>query len=202
MSSTAIMSHDDHSHHNKDVTDIFGFWVYILTDCILFACLFATFIVLNSGGHMMFGPSLKQYINLDYVLVETMLLLASNFSFGLAIISLNKNKKIPGQLWLLSTFLLGAGFVGMELYEFIELIHEGYSFTTSGGASSFFTLVGTHGLHVTAGLIWIVTMMIQLTMFDYETVLKKRFAYLGLFWNFLDIVWIFLFSVVYLVGAL
>lgn len=194
MSSTHVMSQDH--HHDMDGTDVFGFWLYILTDCILFAALFATYLVLNHPGA--FGPDLKNYINLPYVLGETFLLLGSNFTFGLAVLSMNKGQSANTKLWLMITFLLGAGFVGMELYEFFELVHEGYSWTTSGAASSFFTLVGTHGLHVSFGLLWIAVMIIQLGVFGINAMTKKRLVYLGLFWNFLDLVWIFLFSTVYL----
>lgn len=191
------------NHHigeyDKDSTDVFGFWLYILTDCILFGCLFATHIVLS--GPMAYGPALKNFIELDYVLLETFVLLASNFCYGLAMLALYKNKKALTQLWLIATFVFGAGFVGLELNEFVNLTREGFAWYTSGAASSFFALVGTHGLHVAFGLIWIVVMIVQLSVLDTAKI-KKRFLYLGLFWNFLDIVWIFIFSIVYLLGVL
>ena len=195
-----MSSHALAHHHNSDVTDVFGFWLYILTDCILFASLFATFVVLHHPGA--YGPSLKQYIDLPYVLDETFLLLGSNFTFGLAILALYKHKRMLTQALLASTFVLGAGFVAMELNEFIHLAHEGYSWHTSGAASAFFTLVGTHGLHVSFGLLWILIMIFQLSIFNVNAMTKRRLVYLGLFWNFLDIVWIFLFSLVYLMGAM
>lgn len=187
-------------HHDSDGMDVFGFWLYILTDCLIFGSLFATYFVLNPADA--YGPSLKEHINLFYVLGETFLLLASNFSFGLAVIALYQQKIRQTRLWLGVTFLLGAGFVGMEINEFINLIHEGYSFTVSGGASAFFTLVGTHGLHVSIGLLWILVMIVQLGIFGLNSMTKRRMVYLGLFWNFLDLVWIFLFSFVYLVRVL
>jgi len=186
-------------HHDSDAIDIFGFWLYILTDCILFASLFATYLVLNHPGA--YGPALKEYISLSYVLGETFLLLTSNFTYGLSILSVNKNKLLRTKLWLMLTFILGAGFVAMEVNEFIHLVHEGFSWQTSGAASSFFTLVGTHGLHVSFGLLWILVMISQLFVFGINKEVKRRLVYLGLFWNFLDIVWIFLFSIVYLMGA-
>lgn len=193
---TAVVHHS----HDHDSTDVFGFWVYILTDCFLFASLFATYLVLNHPGA--WGPQLRNHIDLNYVLIETFVLLGSNFTYGLAMLSLNKNS-VPGlQLWLLVTFILGSVFVGMELNEFIQLYNEGYSWSVSGGASSFFTLVGTHGLHVSFGLLWIAVLMVQLLVFNLNHRMKKRFIYLGLFWNFLDIIWIFLFSLVYLLGVL
>jgi cytochrome o ubiquinol oxidase subunit 3 len=196
------MHHDiaHENHHDMDVIDIFGFWLYIMTDCVLFGCLFATYLVLNNP-HMP-GPSLKQYIDLNYVLIETFLLLASNFTYCLTTLNLYKNKIRKMQMWLLVTFILGAGFVGMEINEFIHLAQEGFRWDISGQASSFFTLVGTHGLHVSIGLIWILLMTFQLPYLKSHQVIERRITYLGLFWNFLDIVWIFVFTIVYLMGAI
>ena len=195
----STIAHAEH-HHDSDSIDVFGFWIYILTDCVLFATLFAAFLVLHHPGA--YGPSLKQYIELPYVLKETFFLLASNFAFGLAILSMYKNNNTALRLFLLLTFILGAGFVVMEINEFIHLHHLGYSWTTSAAASSFFVLVGTHGFHVSMGLLWILVMILQLTVFNITPATKRRLTYLGLFWNFLDIVWIFLFTVVYLIGAM
>ncbi|EKD55518.1 MAG: cytochrome o ubiquinol oxidase subunit III CyoC [uncultured bacterium] len=185
-------------HHDHDATDVFGFWLYIMTDCILFACLFAVFLVMHSG---IAGPILKNYLDLKNVLFETFLLLASNFTFCLALLNLNKEKFLKVQGWLVITLLLGAGFIAMELAEFTTLAADGYRWDVSGQASSFFTLVGTHGLHVTIGLCWILLMMLQLPLIKLEA-MKRRMTYLGLFWNFLDIVWIFVFTIVYLMGSL
>ena len=189
-----------HEHHpDTDSIDVFGFWLYIMSDCILFACLFATFIVLHSPG--LPGPDLKQYIELPYVFIETMFLLMSNFTFCLAVLNLYQQKIHRVQIWLGISFLLGACFIFMELTEFFKLYHEGFGFEINGKASSFFTLVGTHGLHVTCGLIWILLLMIQLPGLK-DGIARRRMTYLGLFWNFLDIVWIFVFTIVYLMGAL
>ena len=152
-----------HHHSETDSTDVFGFWLYILTDCLLFASLFATFLVLHKPGS--YGPAFKQFIDLKYVLGETFFLLASNFTFGLAILSVYRDKVKAARMFLILTFILGAGFVGMEIHEFIELAGQGYSWHTSGAASAFFTLVGTHGLHVTIGLCWILVMTLQLFVF-------------------------------------
>lgn len=192
---------DEHQHHaENDATDVFGFWLYIMTDCILFSCLFVTFLVLHFPGAP--GPTLKNYIDLPNILIETFLLLASNFTFCLAMLNLYHDKIIKIQFWLAISFLLGAGFVGMELTEFAHLANEGFRWDVNGRASSFFTLVGTHGLHVSCGLIWILLMIIQLPLLKDIRVAQRRMTYLGLFWNFLDIVWIFVFTVVYLTGAL
>lgn len=187
-------------HHDSDSTDVFGFWLYIMTDCILFSCLFATYFVLNNAHAV--GPHLKSFIDLPYVLVETFFLLASNFTYCLAMFAVNKKNVKLSVIWLALTFILGAGFVTMEVKEFAHLAHEGYAWHTSGGASAFFTLVGTHGFHVSMGLLWILIMMIQLPLLKLNPVTTKRMVYLGLFWNFLDIVWIFLFTFVYLMGAI
>jgi cytochrome o ubiquinol oxidase subunit 3 len=196
MNENALDTH----HHDSDATDVFGFWLYILTDCILFGALFATFLVLTSPGAP--GPALKEYLNLYDVLIETFLLLASNFTFCLATLSLYQNKIRHVQLWLGVTFLLGASFIFMEISEFVHLASEGFRWDVNGQASAFFTLVGTHGLHVSVGLLWIVLTIFQLPLLKITHITKRRMTYLGLFWNFLDIVWIFVFTIVYLMGAI
>lgn len=194
------MSIDANHEHDTHAIDVFGFWLYVMTDCILFASLFAVFLVLHRPDS--FGPSLKPFIDLYYVLGETGFLLLSNLTFGLAVISSYKHKKQSTNLFLGLTFILGGLFVAMELYEFVHLVHQGYTWQTSGAASAFFTLVGTHGLHVTFGLLWIAIMMIQVQKMGLNQASHRRLTYLGMFWNFLDIVWIFVFTLVYLVGAL
>jgi cytochrome o ubiquinol oxidase subunit 3 len=187
-------------HVDTDAVDVFGFWLYIMTDCILFASLFAAFLVLHTPGAP--GPDLKTYVDLKDILIETFLLLLSNFTFCLAMLSLYHEKIKKLLLWLFASFLLGVGFIYMELSEFAHLIHEGFSYEINGKASSFFTLVGTHGLHVSCGLIWILILMIQLPLLRDRKVAMRRMTYLGLFWNFLDIVWIFVFTIVYLMGTI
>lgn len=189
----------EHEQHDSDSQDIFGFWIYIMSDCILFATLFATYAVLHNNTFG--GPGIKDLVSMSYVLAETLFLLTSNFTFGIAIIYLYKNQKTAVLNWLVITFILGLAFVGLELYEFIHLVAEGHSWQNSGFLSAFFTLVGTHGLHVSFGLLWIFVMWLQLKKFDINSVTRKRMTYLGLFWNFLDIVWIFVFTIVYLMGA-
>jgi len=194
-----VIPHDER-HHDANSTDVFGFWLYILTDCILFGSLFATFLVLNHPGA--YGPALKDFISLPYVLIGTFLLLASNFTFALALMAFYRRQKVLSQCFLLLTFGLGLGFVVMEVNEFYHLVHEGYGWFVSGAASAFYGLVATHGLHVSFGLLWIVIMMVQLSLFKDDVINEKRFIMLGIFWNFLDIVWIFVFTTVYLQGAL
>ena len=186
--------------HCSDSTDVFGFWLYIMTDCILFGSLFAAYLVLHTPGA--YGPALKAHIDLHYVLHETLFLLLSNFAFGLAIMSSYKGLVGRTQALLVLTFALGFGFIAMEINEFIHLVHVGYTWKVSGAASAFFTLVATHGLHVFFGLLWILVVIAQLARFGLGGAMQRRLTYLGLFWNFLDIVWIFVFTVVYLMGAL
>lgn len=199
MANASLALHTPH-HHDGDATDVFGFWLYILTDCVLFACLFATFLVLNQSSS--FAPSLKSHIDLYYVMIETFVLLASNFTFCLASLNLYHDRIRRVQFWLFITFLLGATFVGMEVNEFYHLAAEGFRWDVSGQASAFFTLVGTHGLHVSVGLFWILLSILQFSVLGNLKSMKRRMTMLGLFWNFLDIVWIFLFSIVYIMGAM
>lgn len=189
-----------HAHHDTSSTDVFGFWLYIMTDCILFSTLFATFLVLNIQAPEQF--TLKHYIELKDVLIETFFLLFSNFTFCLAALNLYQNKRFKTQFWLFMTIVFGLGFLFYEITEFMHFSARGFRWDLSGQASSFFTLVGTHGLHVLFGLLWIVVMILQLSAISSTDILKRRMTYLGLFWNFLDIVWIFLFSIVYLLGAI
>lgn len=201
MSTTHIAATQSHHHaHQEDAKDVFGFWMYIMTDCILFSCLFATFIVLRHNTYG--GPALKQLIDLPYVFGETLFLLVSNLTFGFAILSMYKGYKNRLLSWLSLTFLFGLGFVVMEVLEFIHLYKDGHGFQTSGAMSAFFTLVGTHGCHVSIGLLWILLMIVQVSMNKITPAMRRRLTYLGMFWNFLDIVWIFVFTIVYLMGAI
>ena len=200
MSTTTIDNHHQEEHHHFDGSkNVFGFWIYIMSDCILFASLFAVFAVFHK--HTFGGPAGNEIFSLPYVFVETMFLLVSSFTFGLATLSRNSSNLNDVIKWLCVTFVLGLCFIIMELYEFYELAAEGHGWSHSAFLSSFFTLVGTHGLHVTMGLIWMVSMIFQLKKYGMTPMAKTKLTYLGLFWHFLDIVWIFVFSIVYLLGA-
>jgi len=179
---------------------LFGFWVYLMTDCILFASLFATYAVLrhNYAG----GPTGMELFDLRYVLIETMFLLFSSFSNGFAMLSVHRGSRSATLKWLLLTALLGLGFVGMEVYEFTHLVMEGNGPDRSGFLSAFFGLVGTHGAHVSIGLIWMSVMMWQLFTKGITPVITSRLLRLSMFWHFLDIIWIVVFTVVYLMGVL
>ena len=193
-------AHAEHGHHDAGATKVFGFWIYLMSDCILFASLFATYAVLVNGTAG--GPSGKDIFELPFVLVETFCLLFSSITYGFAMLAMNKGNKAGVNGWLFLTFLFGLGFFGMELYEFHHLIAEGYGPQRSGFLSGFFALVATHGLHVTCGLIWILTMMVQVSRRGLTEVNKTRLMCLSLFWHFLDVVWICVFTVVYLMGAM
>lgn len=193
-------AHEHHGHHDAGATKVFGFWIYLMSDLILFASLFATYAVLVNG--IADGPSGKEIFSLPFVLVETFLLLFSSITFGFAMLSMNKGSVSQVNLWLFVTLLFGLGFVVMEVYEFHELIAEGYGPDRSAFLSAFFALVSTHGLHVTAGLVWIIIMMIQVSRRGLTDVNRTRLSCLSLFWHFLDVVWICVFTVVYLMGAM
>ena len=192
-------AHDDH-HHDTGGNTILGFWIYLMSDVLIFASLFATYVVLAGGTNG--GPSAKELFDLSFVAWETALLLLSSLTFGLGMIALHKGQKGAMFLWLVVTWLFGAGFLGMELWEFNHLIHNGHGPDHSAFLSAFFTLVGTHGLHVTGGLIWLTVMLVQLAQDGLSQRNITRMSCLSLFWHFLDLIWIGVFSVVYLTGAM
>jgi cytochrome o ubiquinol oxidase subunit 3 len=184
----------------EDSKTLFGFWMYLMTDCVLFASLFATFAVLR---HSTFGgPGGEELFSLPFVLAETLILLTSSFTCGLGILFARENKKNFVLALFGITFLLGASFLYLEINEFHKLAIEGNSWRRSGFLSAFFTLVGTHGAHITAGLIWISVMMARVYKKGLTAVNIKRLTMLSLFWHFLDIVWIFIFTIVYMMGVI
>jgi cytochrome o ubiquinol oxidase subunit 3 len=183
-----------------DNRSLFGFWVYLMTDCVLFATLFATFIVMR--GNTAGGPAGSDLFSLPYVLAETLILLTSSFTAGLSMIALSRQRKRQVLLWLAVTFALGVAFLTMEFIEFHNLAAEGNSFRRSGFLSAYFTLVGTHGLHIAVGLLWMGVLTWRLRAQSLNQAMTRRLTMLNMFWHFLDIVWIFIFSVVYMIGAL
>ena len=178
---------------------IFGFWVYIMTDCILFATLFATYAVLRNN--VADGPSGHDIFNMPYVLTETLLLLTSSFTCGLVVLAARMGKLKQVMLWLTVTFVLGLSFVTMELTEFTHLVNEGHSWQASAFLSSFFTLVGTHGLHISVGLLWILVMSVFLLRKGLNERTTHRLEMFSIFWHFLDVVWVFIFTIVFLMGV-
>lgn len=187
-------------HHDYGGDTVFGFWVYILSDCILFATLFAVFAVL--GGNFAGTPEAKDLVELDYVLQETALLLFSSFTFGIAMLEANKNNIKGLIIWLGATGVLGAGFLIMEVNEFIHFTHAGAAAWSSGAWSAFYALIGTHGLHVFAGMIWLIVLVSLILKEGLTETNRVRLMCLSLFWHFLDIIWICVFSVVYLMGVM
>jgi len=202
MTTTALSHHTGSAHqHAESVNNaVFGFWIYIMSDCILFAILFATFGVMqhNYAG----GPTGATLFDLPKVFGETLLLLTSSVTYGLAVLAMNRKNRIQVLDWLLITFLLGLGFIGMEVSEFQRMILTGAGPDRSGFLSAFFTLVGTHGLHVSFGLIGMLVMMVQVMRKGLSIPVQSRLIRLSMFWHFLDIVWIGVFTVVYLMGVM
>ena len=192
-------AHHAGDHHDEGPKVTLGFWIYLMSDCILFASVFATYGVLkdNIAG----GPNGREIFDLPYVAVETALLLISSLTYGLAMISMEAGKLKPVIAWLGLTALCGLGFMGMEIHEFMKLIAEGNGPDRSAFLSAFFTLVGTHGLHVTSGLIWMGVMFVHLFKRGLTPANRIRLMELSLFWHFLDIIWIGVFTIVYLMGA-
>ena len=178
----------------------FGFWVYLMSDCILFAGLFATYAVLWRSTYG--GPEASDLANLPFVFAETMILLTSSFTIGLARIFANAKKKNIALLLLLATLLLGLTFLGMEVSEFSRLVAEGSGPSRSAFLSSFFALVGTHGLHIFVGSIWMSVLLMRTLKPGFTEPMRRKLTLLSLFWHFLDVIWIFIFTFVYLFGAL
>ncbi|MCP4329771.1 MAG: cytochrome o ubiquinol oxidase subunit III [Alphaproteobacteria bacterium] len=178
----------------------FGFWLYLMSDAIIFALLFMTFVVMSHGTAD--GPTAKELFSLPRTFAETMLLLVSSLTFGFASLAAGDRHKAGVLGWLAVTFVLGLGFVALEIGEFAGMVAIGAGPDRSGFLSAFFTLVGTHGLHVSFGLIFIVIMAAQIAVRGLTVPATSRLFRLGLFWHFLDIVWIGIFSVVYLPGVM
>ena len=190
---------DPHEHPAHGST-MLGFWLYLMSDCLIFATLFAIYGVL--GGNFAAGPSPTDLFNLPLVAVSTGALLLSSITYGFAMLEMEQNKQGTTQLWLSITGVLGAVFLGLTLYEFYHMIHEGAVPQRSAFLSSFFVLVGTHALHVTFGIIWLVTLMVQIGQRGLIPANRIRVQCLSMFWHFLDVIWIGVFTVVYLMGML
>lgn len=186
-------------HHPENGT-LLGFWLYLMSDCLVFACLFAAYGVL--GRNYAGGPTGAELFDLVVVALNTSLLLLSSITCGFAVLEMQRKRVVPTQAWLLVTGLLGAGFVGVELFEFAHLIGEGAGPQRSASMSAFFALVGTHGLHVTFGILWLLVLVVQMGCFGLIAANRRRLMCLSMFWHFLDVVWIGVFTFVYLMGVL
>jgi cytochrome o ubiquinol oxidase subunit 3 len=181
-------------------TKYLGFWIYLMTDCILFAGLFATYVVLRENTYG--GPGGGDLFDLPFVLAETLILLTSSFVCGLAVLAARSGKQAQVIGWLTATFVLGASFLTLELNEFTKLAAEGHGWQESAFLSAFFTLVGTHGAHITIGLLWLVVVAWQILKSGFTPGTIRRLTLFSLFWHFLDIIWIFIFTIVYLMGVI
>ncbi|MBY0299719.1 MAG: cytochrome o ubiquinol oxidase subunit III [Methylobacterium sp.] len=189
---------EEHAHGESGT--LLGFWLYLMSDCLIFAVLFATYGVL--GRNYAAGPSGADLFDLRLVALNTGLLLLSSITYGFAMLEMEKNRVDATLRWLAITGAFGAAFLAIELYEFAHLIHEGATPQRSAFLSAFFTLVGTHGLHVTFGIVWLVTLMVQVRRYGLIADNQRRLMCLSMFWHFLDVVWIGVFTFVYLMGSM
>lgn len=178
----------------------FGFWVYIMTDLLMFSVFFAAYAVLHNNTFG--GESSEKLFSLPLALTETLILLTSSFTCGVGMLYARQKNKDKTVLLFVITFLLGILFLGLEFSEFSKLIHEGNTPQRSAFLSSFFTLVGTHGAHILSGLVWLLILLIYIIKKGVNESAIRKLTLLSLFWHFLDIVWIFIFTIVYLLGAL
>lgn len=178
----------------------FGFWLYLMTDCMIFATLFATYAVLASGTNS--GPGAKELFDLPFVLAETIILLVSSVLSGIMLLAIRHGKKQLALRLLSSVVALGIAFVGMELYEFNILINEGHSWQSNAFLSSFFTLVATHGLHITVGILWASVLGYRIAKDGITSGHARKARLFTVFWHFLDVVWIFIFTFVYMFGGI
>lgn len=185
---------------SKSIVVPYGFWLFVLSDMVLFSTLFATYasLVHATDG----GPTTSQLFHRDLVAVETIALLLSSFICGLAMIAAKRANMMWTQAWLLVTGAFGLVFLSIELYEFASMIGENAGPQRSAFLSSFFTLVGCHGAHVTAGLLWLGTMMAQLWAKGFQPHIMRRLLCFSVFWHALDIIWVAIFTIVYLIGTL
>lgn len=185
--------------HNPEDNTVFGFWVYLMTDCVLFASLFATYAVLHNSTYG--GVSSRDIFDLPYVLKETMILLTSSFTCGLAMLAAHKNSIKITQFWLFITGLLGFIFLGLEMTEFSKLIADGHGPDKSAFLTSYFSLVGTHGIHIAVGLFMLLVLLVRIGYRGLTPTTLRKLTWFSLFWHFLDLIWIFIFTIVYLMGV-
>src|SRR3954463_2253842 len=184
---------------SKRIVTGYGFWIFILSDMVMFSAFFATYAVLL--GQTAGGPSGRELFNLRNVAIETGFLLASSFSCGLATIAADERNKLWFQFGMAITCAFGLGFLAIEVNEFAGLVARGAGPTRSAFLSAFFTLVGCHGLHVSAGILWLLTMMAQVFAKGFRADIQRRILCFALFWHALDIIWIAVFTIVYLLGS-
>ncbi len=184
--------------HDDSATTL-GFWLYLMTDLMLFAALFASFMVLRNGTAG--GASARELFDMNLVLTETMVLLASSLFCGLAWLAYRHGKRVDFVMYIVATLVAGAVFLGIELTEFATLVGDGHGWQRSAFLSSYFALVGTHGLHIAVGLVWGIVLGVTVLCRGMNASMLRRFGLFSLFWHFLDIVWIFIFTIVYVIGG-
>jgi len=195
---TNTQSYPD-THHDVSSNTILGFWIYLMTDCVMFATFFAAYAVLHNNTFG--GPSAKELFDLRFALGESLVLLASSFSCGVAMLYAPRQQtgKVLG--WFAITFILGALFFWMGLYDFSRLIAGGNTWQSNGFLSSYFTLIGVHGLHILVGLMMMIVFIVQLIQRGLNGRVLRRLTCLRIYWHFLYLIWIFTFAIVYLIGA-
>lgn len=198
MTHVVALEHKESHEEAANERVMFGFWVYLMTDLLMFAVLFAAYAVLR--GNTAGGPTGQELFSPSLALTETLILLTSSFTCGIGMIAARRGNKGQVLFWFGVTFLLGAAFLNFELKEFAEFIHEGHTLRSNAFLSSFFALVGTHGLHITSGLLWMGTTLAYVIKRGLTSHMVRKLALLSLFWHFLDIVWIFIFTIVYLMA--
>jgi cytochrome o ubiquinol oxidase subunit 3 len=186
--------------HHPENGSLLGFWIYLMSDCLIFACLFASYAVI--GKNYAGGPSGAGLFELHIIAINTAILLVSSITYGIAMLAMQKKQLHKTMLWLAITGALGVGFIGLEVAEFMHLIANNAGPDRSGFLTAFFALVGAHGLHVAFGIVWIVTMLFKLKSSGFTTPNQRGLLCLSMFWHFLDIVWIGVFTFVYLMGVL
>lgn len=188
------------AHQDMFVRNFLGFWMYLMTDCLLFASLFVTYAVLHKETFG--GPTSKEIFSLPLAFAETIMLLCSSVTCGFGILESVKNHKERVIIWLMAALFFALCFLIMEIKEFTHLVHLGHDWKKSAFLSAFFTLVGTHGLHVTIGSIWLIVVALQIGFRGITSFTFRRLVIFGMFWHFLDLVWIFIFTYVYLMGVI
>ena len=196
------MSHDantiDQRSHEGNLNRL-GFWIFLTAEFSLFGTLFATLLTLQHGGDYA-GKMTTELFELPLVLIMTFALLISSYTCGIAIYYMRKEKEKLMLIWMIITVLLGMVFVGFEIYEFAHYVHEGVNLTIGSYWSSFFILLGTHGAHVSLGIVWIICLLIQVAMRGLNKDNAPKLFIVSLYWHFLDVVWIFIFTAVYMIG--
>lgn len=196
------MSHDantiDQRSHEGNLNKL-GFWVFLTAEFSLFGTLFAALLTLQHGGDYA-GKMTTELFELPLILIMTFALLISSYTCGIAIYYMRKEKEKLMMIWMIITVLLGAVFVGFEIYEFAHYVHEGVNLTIGSYWSSFFILLGTHGAHVSLGIVWIICLLIQVAMRGLNKDNAPKLFIVSLYWHFLDVVWIFIFTAVYMIG--